>query len=72
MWLIWEKFALTQMAGAILSILSLILSIVAGALFAEHFLKFLKRQMTQPPNHPPESAPDGRCSFVQILSLAPI
>ena len=42
MWLIWEKLAPPKVAAEILSILSLFFSLVAGALFGEHFLRFLK------------------------------
>jgi hypothetical protein len=42
MWLIWEKLAPPKMAAYILSVLSLYLSLVAGALCGEHFLRFLR------------------------------
>jgi len=44
LWLIWEKLAPSQIAADVLSVVSLFFSIVAGALFGEHFLNFLKRR----------------------------
>jgi hypothetical protein len=43
-WLIREKLAPPPIAADILFILSLFFSIIAGALFGEHFLNFLKRR----------------------------
>ena len=44
LWLIWEKLVPSQIAAAILSVVSLFFSVVAGALFGEHFLIFLKKK----------------------------
>jgi hypothetical protein len=42
MWLIWEESAAPQNPAITMSLLSLFLSVIAGALFRERFLRFLK------------------------------